>query len=877
MRRSATGILSVFTPPTLTQVSPAAVCENVDYTLTLTGTDIAPGATVALVDPQSGTTYDADSVTVTGSTRADATWLAGSVPPGSYDLTLDNGGGCEDTVAGVVDVKPEPFVFFVDPPVLYNGASFQVTVYISGLDAPTSAVELIDAQGTVTPLVASSAPGQFNRIFAEVPAGLPAGAYDVRVTSDVGCVGTLPAGLTLTDTLTVAVDSIDPAYVSPTRRTAVTIRATDPVPMGQVGFVDTPRAYLSPNPPQPGVFATALRAVVFQDDKTLSAVVPANMSPGVYDLVVVNPDGTVGLLTGGLTVTSAEPPRITAVQPASLDNNTPQTATVLGEHFDTSGVTVDMHCREPDGTESTVAATVLAATLTDSSVDAIFPTDLYPTGTVCLVILTNSDGASFTYSAISLKNPAQNLFPWTAAPPMTTPRQGHALVAARPTDTSRFVYAIGGDDGSSVHASVEASQVGVFGNMGAFRQERHALPEPRTFLGAARIGRFIYAVGGSDGTAAADSTYRAQILDPLDTPEIVDLSLSLDSDVSGLGAGRWFYRVSALFPASDPANPGGESLPGETLVVQIPAVSGVELTLQWDPIPGAAGYRIYRTPGPDLGADAVELLAEVSGGGAVTYTDDGTVATDPAVTPLPPGSLGVWHAVDLLPAAREAHAVVAAPDPATPNLWHLYALGGRDAGGYLDSYAYLSVTIHPPAQPKASETHTLSGWSTGTGTLQNSRAYVGAWLVDEVDLPPVGAGNHWIYVGPGEGPLGATGAVDAAQVPAGGDIPAFTAVNRSVSNDRRGAGYGDGSGFLYLFGGGTGGSDSGVSAEMCTSTGSGCSSVPPDLEPDAWNSLGISMSEPRVYCAAAQESAFFFVSGGYNGVAVTASVDRTVQ
>ena len=91
----------------------------------------------------------------------------------------------------------------------------------------------------------------------------------------------------------------------------------------------------------------------------------------------------------------------------------------------------------------------------------------------------------------------------------STARRALSLVAGRPTSTSRYLYAIGGDNGvtgnaatigSSVYDSVESASVDVFGVMSGWAAQRNALPAPRTEAGAAQIGRFVYLLGGHDGT-----------------------------------------------------------------------------------------------------------------------------------------------------------------------------------------------------------------------------------------------------------------------------------------------------------------------------------------------------------------------------------------
>jgi len=254
----------------------------------------------------------------------------------------------------------------------------------------------------------------------------------------------------------------------------------------------------------------------------------------------------------------------------------------------------------------------------------------------------------------------------------------------------------------------------LFGDLGNWSLQRNDLSaaviggvlssSPRTQAGVARIGRFVYLTGGYDGSNAHDSLLRAQILDPTATPVIADLD-ALPGDVdadTGLEGGLYYYRVAALFAGDDPNNPGGESLPGELLPVQLPAVAQkIVLTLTWDALPSAHGYRVYRSPIAGDGADQLELLGEISCGAAnelcdcgttpeqCQLTDDGTVPTTSASTPLPAGSLGVWHGADgarcsdadcALATAREGHATVAgAPQHAYDRFRWATATGNNDS------------------------------------------------------------------------------------------------------------------------------------------------------------------------------------------------------
>lgn len=854
-------VFEIVGPPTVTSVEPSEICSDRTETVTLRGTNFGQNATVTI----GGET--ADMVEYVSSEEIRVTFTDG-LPAGTYDVTLDNGGGCAATATGAIIVNPTPITFFVDPRVVFNGISIEVTIFTSGLQANAANVELIDDMGNVTNVTGFTSPLRPNRILATVEAGLDPGEYEVRVTSQDGCESLINGRLTVTDNLTLNLDSINPAYVSPTVDTAVTIEAADPD-----SFVSTPRAYLNPNPAAAGVTASPIRALVQVDGDTLTGVVPGGLSPGTYDLIIVNPTGEVGLLESALTVTADEPPVVTSVTPATFAGNADYQADIAGENFAT-GATVEMTCEAPDGTRTDYTATV--NNVTPAQIDATLPTNGLTKGTVCVVRVINPDGSSFLFSAISITNPAFNLEPWTASTPMNTARRALALEAGRPTQTSRALYAIGGDDGTAAntYSDLEYSPVTVFGDLGAWTTQRFTLPAARSFAAKTRVGRFIYLLGGSDGTAAQDTAWRAQILDPIATPSIIDVDATLGDGTTGVGEGVWIYRVAAVYPMTDASNPGGESLPGDPQVIELPQVDdGIELTIEWEPDARASAYRVYRTPAAGDSIDSLELLAEVDAANT-SFADTG-LATDPAApAPLREGETGAWHPVGSLTTAREGATAISAPLPGTTDQFVIYAMGGRDGATFHDSIDYAVVTV------AADGSQSVSAWQTATATLGAGKAYLGSFEVRNFDTSAVAPGSTWIYAGPGEGAGGTfVNDLEAFEVSASGDIPSLQTVNRPVSGSRAGYGFGASNGFLYIFGGQGGlASNGGISATLCEVVQGPCANVPPDLQSGAWNSLGISMSDARLYPSTAQESAFYFIAGGSDGTgAALDSVDTTVQ
>lgn len=888
---SSNTVFRIAGPPTIASINPTDLCSDVMSTFTVTGTGFDRGAR-ASVDG-----VDATEVKFVSSTELQVTMPDLSV--GMHGFTVVNAGSCSATAPAALTVDPSPIVFFVDPPVVYSEIPVEITIFTSGLAANAVNVELVSDGATTGQSLSFTSPDRPNKILAQVPAGLDPAIYDVRVTNAGGCPGTLPGGLTITNTLSdPLVTSIKPSYASATEDTAVTISGA--------GFSAVPRVYLTAS--GANGTARALRAVeVKTGGNTLTAVIPSGLAPNRYDLIVVNPDGKVDVLDEGVTITSNKPPVVTSLTPASLPANASgRTVTITGTDFK-ANLTVELDClttgnartvvptteQAPSGDGKTVTVTVTMSNAAPTSVDA---------GSVCLVRLTNEDGAFFEYSAFSITNSSLNLSSWQSAPDLATARRALTLVAGRPTATSRFLYAIGGDDGvnnmpaargSSVFDSLESSQVDVFGAMSSWSAQRNRLPAPRTAAGGAAVGRFVYLLGGHDGTSATDTLWRAAILDPLAGPEIVDIDATLGDGTKGLAKGLYYYRVAALRPGNDLENPGGETLSGELLPVQLPErAEKIALTLKWAQMSGAHGYRIYRSPQPNAAADSLELLGEITCGAAndpcncnsdaskCRWLDEGA-ATMASGTPLPAGSLGMWHALNgsrcssgdcLMGSKREGAVVTTVVEPTDPSQWYLYAFGGRnESGAYLDTYEVAKITI------ASDGSQTVADFAAGTDTLNVPRADHGVWVMSKTNSSVIAgsgtANDVWIYVGGGRTTGDATNnTLEAGKLGANGILNTFASTD-SLNGSIVGFGTGASNGQLYTFGGIAGSSD-GTSAQLCDG-GGGCSPLP-DLKPGAFNALG-SATTQRLFTGSTQESAFFFVAGGHSGSSAIKSVQRTVQ
>ncbi len=861
--------ITINAPPRVDSVVPASVCQG-GAQLTINGDNFMPGATVTMVCPS--VTVTATTVVVNpAGTQLTATFGSGGVAGEGCQIIVTNPDGCADRPLPhkTVSVVTGPIVFHVDPSVVYNGINTRITIYATTIAQPLPSDAVTIVMGaTSTVLQINTVAGHPNRLQAIVPINQPPGVYDLILKDNFNCPSLLPAALTVTATATVTLKNVDPPFGHGQTDTAVTIfRDTAAAAPNNAPFVATPRVFLNPNNPLATDVAVPLAAIALLDADRVTGVVPAGTPAKLYDVVLINPNGTVGVLIGGYRSTATPPPVIDSATPASIVAATGQVVTLAGTDFG-AGNTVTLTCLTPTNTTVTPPVVTATPSCTGSACTEQITINgsAIPVGSVCVVRLTNSDGVYGELSAIGVTNSSLNLSTPKAGPLMNVGRRALSAASGNATSANRFVYAIGGDNGTAAGAlaSVESAPVDRFGTVGAYAIQRSSLRAARTLAGAATLGRYIYLVGGNDGAAQTTTAERALILSPREVPEISDIDLRLEN--LGLDAGEYRYRISAVFSPGDPHNPGGETLAGDEFTIKVPSFAGkkVVLTLVWDApvdslgvvLPNLAGYRIYRTA-KDGAAGTEVLLATVSATPR-TFADDGT-ATLGTATPLPLGSTGNWAALPSLGTAREGLGVTAAADPATPNTFHVYALLGRSTSTTaLASYEYLTVTVAANGR----QTVAVS-WTTGALPSGQARWQLGVWTVDRKVSPDYAGATTYVFLGGG---ITATGGgatrVDAGLVTTGGQlanssVPTSTTLDDTPTNfSGTSAGYGvcAANDQLFTFGGGnampTGGA---TSASLI---------APPALAAGAWNSGGITMTFGRYLLGSTVQSAFIFLLGG---------------
>lgn len=348
------------------------------------------------------------------------------------------------------------------------------------------------------------------------------------------------------------------------------------------------------------------------------------------------------------------------------------------------------------------------------------------TSVYCILRVQDNDNQTFfDYSAVGVTNNSLNLTGFKAGTNLLTARRGLAASAGRPTQVARYVYAAGGDNGmdNKPYVSVEAAATALDGTLGSFATLSQQLPKPLGFLSLTNVGRFFYAGGGFDGTAAVKNVYRTELLDILNAPQFSDVDVR-PSPTQGLSPGLYTYRISAVLGNGDANNPNGETLASDFFPIQFPAVSmgQLQLILYWQQVPGAQSYNIYRTVKANDAAGTEQLLATVADNGMATqsYIAIASVTAAGAV-PLPLGSIGTWKALAQLNTARAGTGLVAAPDPVTAGTYYLYAVGGSSGTPSTvtlqSSVEFLTITlVNGGAQQNTSAT------STRCSRLAGSRA-----------------------------------------------------------------------------------------------------------------------------------------------------------
>jgi hypothetical protein len=838
--------VDVVSAPTVTNVSPKSMCMG-GGTLTITGTKLYTGGS-AVLDVNATTQVPSSTYSSNAQETQALAGFSGPLPVGGpYNLIVRNQAGCEISVPAAVTITPGPAILFVDPPAIPNVTTIQATVYATSISPPIKTIAIAPTgTSSFTNLTVSTNPVFPNRATVTIPAGMAAGVYDMKLDDQSTCSAFLQSALKIVATPTLTVTNVTPGFGSTGQDTGVVITGT--------GFVSTPRAYLtSATTPQ----ALALAAVTYQSATSLSAVVRSGLAAGTYDLLVVNPDGSFGIKKNAFVVTLAAspPPVITSIAPSSFVTATATPATISGSGFRT-GATLTLSCQDANGNPTT-GSSATAGTITSTSIAATFTA----TGVLCIVRVANTDGTFFDYSAIGVTNASLNLTGFKNGTNLTIGRRALAAFAGRPTPVARFVYALGGDNGQNNQpmASVEAAPTALNGDLGAFFALPKSLPKALSFQGVAVLGRFVYAVGGFDGAAAVRDVYRAEILNPLNAPQVEDVDVKYSAG-SGLTQGLYTYRLSAVMSGADANNPNGETLASDFFPIQVPALSNgkVQVCVFAPPAaryPGAASFNVYRSPKANDPAGKELFLGNIlSTKTPLCYLDDGTI-TPSGASPYPLGATGVWKTLPQLATARIGAGAAIAQDPGDASKYYLYATGGN-SGTIATPASLASVEVLPIALVPGGQN--VGTWSASASTVK-ARWALTAVAGTAAQNSVITGNDTYLYVSAGSTTSVTTldGTVEVAKVQTNGVLAAFSTASSGSGMKRPASGVALVNNQMMTFGGFQAGAavTNSDSANLNTATSLA-----------NFNALGSgTLKLPRALAGTAMESAFIYQLGGANG------------
>jgi len=641
----------------------------------------------------------------------------------------------------------------------------------------TATVTLVKAEGGGQTLTITI-PFEF---VGPIESGAESVSYDVKIKNPNGNVGWLRAadGLGLTVVAPTYYDllRIEPPFGWQDTDTTVTIFSNE-------GFVSTPTAYMIMHDDDAEAEHERINFthVAFIDASTITAVVPAGAELGVYDVYVANPDpsNAIGVLESGFTVVDEPVPQVIWVVPNRGSTQDDTDVTIYGANF-RDPVRVELIDQELQA-----AVTIdSVAPVSDSEIQTTFPTSTMDVG-VYLVRVTNLDEMSYgSWAAFLVTNPAGNLNLFEESSQMTTGRRMLAGCFANDDLGNRYVLAIGGDtgDGGDVLDTIELTQLSNFGDLGAWRQQKHRLNVPRRGASAVAVPvydpdgspwipvkTYIYVVGGySDSGEVLDTVEVAAVLSAADAPVVASAESSAEAGT--LEAGSWYYMVSAVLDADDPDNPGGETAPSDEVVVTLTEDGAIEVSWNAVTINGlpAVAYRVYRTDDVNGASWTEHMIAEVT---ETSYTDTG----EPAGTQSPnyPGSTGTFTVLgETMGTARWGHQAVLTHDEDGDR--YLYVLGGKDAeaGGYLASAEWAPLD----------ENGLMGGFeTTGVTAMTEPRAFFSAVVEDRSNINtfPDDGSRLWAMGGVTDGDT--TNTLEESDIASGGGNGAWTVNGHSVQD-----------------------------------------------------------------------------------------------
>jgi hypothetical protein len=288
------GVITVNPSASLTGVSPTSLGIGATGTVTVSGTNFRPQATISFrLNDQTDPTITVQSVKSVSESRLEAVVkVASNAIPGNRSLVFDNGDQSPVivTAGGTFSINSGPQFVYMSPDVIAQGSSV-VDVVIAGTGFLPSLKVAFSGSGVTTGPVTFVSPTVV-KVTITVAEGADASVRDVILDNgDGGSVVTAPARFTVTTGLVVA--SVAPDSAAPGTSTPVTITGTGFVPPASVSFGD----------------GVTVASVVVVSATEITATVSVDVGAGAgARAVTVSVGGKTATGSNKFTVLSAPPP-----------------------------------------------------------------------------------------------------------------------------------------------------------------------------------------------------------------------------------------------------------------------------------------------------------------------------------------------------------------------------------------------------------------------------------------------------------------------------------------------------------------------------------------------------------------------------------------
>jgi YVTN family beta-propeller protein len=312
-----------FNPPTLTGAAPTNVTAGAIVSMSVTGSNLLPGATLALEPPDANVTLrhlqilDEANLTVDVVTTTNAA-------PGARGFIVTNPNGDTGTNATlfeiVADVLPMPTLDSATPTNIVAGAAAVLELFGTGFQLDASlALDPPNAGATLSNLVIVT--GTNATVHVDTVTTVALGVHGVILTNG--------DGQSVTNAALFEILPAPPPVLASAAPGTVTVGSSAPMNVYGAGFQAGATVAL-----EPGNAEVALTGITIVNDTniTLTVDVTTNSVLGAHGFIAANPDGQ-SATNAALFSIIAQPPALTGADPVVLVAGTTAPMSALGSNF----------------------------------------------------------------------------------------------------------------------------------------------------------------------------------------------------------------------------------------------------------------------------------------------------------------------------------------------------------------------------------------------------------------------------------------------------------------------------------------------------------------------------------------------------------------